>query len=99
MRTLARFTFPVEAGNAAVKDGRLGKLMQSMFDRIKPEATYFLAHDGKRSALVVFDLKEPSDIPAIAEPWFIGLNASVEFSPVMNREDLQAGLEKAMKLL
>jgi len=97
MRTMARFTFPVEASNKAVKDGSLAKIIGKTLESLKPEAAYFLAHDGKRSAMIVFDLKDPSDIPVIAEPMFAGLSASVEFFPVMNADDLRAGLEKVAR--
>jgi hypothetical protein len=97
MRTLLRAVFPVEASNAAVKSGSLGETLESTIARLKPEAVYFSAHDGKRSATLVFDLKDPSDIPAIVEPLFLELNASVELQPVMNLEELRTGLEKASK--
>lgn len=97
MRTLGIFTFPVEASNKAVQDGSLAKIMEKGLADLKPEAAYFYPHGGKRSALIVFDLKDPSDIPAIAEPFFMGMNASVQFFPVMNADDLRAGLEKAAK--
>jgi hypothetical protein len=38
--------------------------------------------------LYVADLKDPSDIPVIAEPLFQLYNAAVEFIPVMNFDDL-----------
>jgi hypothetical protein len=95
MRTLLRATFPVEASNAAVKDGRLEKTLQATIERLKPEACYFFAQDGKRSGYFVFDMKDSSELPSIAEPLFMQLNASVECVPVMNLDDLRAGLEKA----
>ena len=61
-------------------------------ERLRPEATYFFTVDGNRSFMMVFDLQDPSEIPAIAEPLFNGMNAKVEFTPVMNAEDLQKGL-------
>lgn len=97
MRTLIRATFPVEASNAAVKDGTLEKTIGAMMEMLKPEAAYFHAHEGKRSAMMVFDMKDTSDIPSIAEPLFARLNASVEICPVMNLDDLRTGLEKAAK--
>jgi hypothetical protein len=45
-------------------------------------------------------MEDASQIPAIAEPWFLAVNASVEFQPVMVMEDLlKAGpsIEKAVK--
>jgi hypothetical protein len=47
--------------------------------------------------LIFFDLHEPSDIPAIAEPFFQTVGASIEFLPVMTPEDVQKGLEEAAK--
>ena len=97
MRVLLRLTFPVEAGNKAVKDGSLPKIMETMLGELKPEAAYFLADHGKRTAYLFIDLKDPSQIPVVAEPFFMGLNADVEFIPAMNADELRAGLEKASK--
>lgn len=94
MRTMIRATIPVEAGNAALKSGRLPQLMGEILGRLKPEAAYFTADRGYRTAYLIVDLKDQSDIPSIAEPFFQELNASVEFMPVMNAEDLQKGLAK-----
>jgi hypothetical protein len=41
---------------------------------------------------------DASDIPKMAEPWFLMFNATVEFQPVMTPEDLvKAGLEELGK--
>lgn len=93
MRTLMKVTLPVEAGNKAIKDGTLPKTVQSLIDACKPEASYFYAENGKRCMLFVFDMKEASQIPKIAEPFFMDLNADVQFCPVMNALDLRTGLE------
>lgn len=95
MRTLLKVTCEVEASNKAVADGTLPKIMKSTAEKLKPEASYFFASEGCRSAMFIFDLKDPSEIPGIAEPFFMSLNAKVEFSPVMNAEDLQKGLANA----
>ena len=92
MRTLLTVKTDMSASNKAVMDGSLAKLIQSTMERIKPEAAYFCTQDGNRGCFMVFDLKDPSDIPVIAEPLFQGLNAKLEFIPVMNIEDLQKGL-------
>ncbi|MEO5649140.1 MAG: hypothetical protein ABIR03_04355 [Ginsengibacter sp.] len=97
MRTLLRVTSEVAASNKALLDGTLGKIIQEVMEKIQPEASYFLTNEGCRSAFMVFDLKDPSDIPSIAEPFFLGLNAKVEFSPVMNADELKKGLEKIQK--
>lgn len=94
MRMMARVSMPVEAANQAIKDGTLGTTMQRAADRWKPEAMYFTTFDGRRTAFMVFDLPDPSDIPPFAEPLFMGLDAEVELAPAMNGDDLQKGLSQ-----
>ena len=89
MRILLRVSIPVEAGNAAAKAGTLGPTVERILASIKPEAVYFFADDnGNRCGSVVFDLQDPSQIPAISEPWFHAFNASVTLRPVMTPQDL-----------
>jgi len=94
MRTMLKVLLPVEASNKAVKDGSLERTMGKMLEQFKPEAAYFFPDGGRRSALFVFDLKEPQDIVTVAESFFSSLNAEVYLVPVMNAEDLKAGLGK-----
>ena len=35
-----------------------------------------------------------ADMPRVAEPFFMGLNAKVEYAPAMNAEDLKKGLSR-----
>ena len=97
MRTLLRVTLDVVASNKAINDGSLPKIIESTIQRLKPEASYFYTIHGKRGCMMVFDMKDPSEIPQIAEPLFTQLNAEVEFHPVMNADDLQKGLSAWMK--
>ncbi len=88
MRFLVKVSMPVEAGNAAVKAGKLGATVQSILADMKPEAVYFTDDGGQRTALIFLDMQSASQIPAIAEPWFLAFNARVEFHPVMVPDDL-----------
>lgn len=100
MRCLMKVSIPVEAGNARVADGSLGKTIESILADLKPEAVYFAAENGKRTGFIFFDLKDPSHIPAVAEPWFLAFDAHIEFQPAMNLQDLKdagPGIERAAK--
>ncbi len=92
MRMLLRVSIPVEAGNAAAKAGKLGSTVEKILADLKPEAAYFFADDnGQRCGSIVFDMKDSSEIPGIAEPWFLAFNAKVSFRPVMSPQDLAKG--------
>ena len=93
MRTMLKWTVPAEKGNQSIQDGSLMQAIENLMEQLKPEAAYFLASDGKRGGLMVFDMSDPSQIPQIAEPLFMSLNAAVEFLPVMNPDDLRRALE------
>lgn len=94
MRMMLKFTLPVEKSNAAVNDGSLGRTMEAILSKLKPEAAYFAPMEGKRAGMIFFDLSDPSQIVESVEPFFLGLNASTELVPVMNAEDLRKGLSK-----
>jgi hypothetical protein len=89
MRMLLRVSIPVEAGNAAAKAGTLGTTVERILGDLKPEAAYFFVDDaGQRSGSIVFEMKDTSQIPAIAEPWFLAFNAKISIRPIMNPQDL-----------
>ena len=89
MRMLLRVSIPVEAGNNAAKKGTLASSVEQILADLKPEAAYFFADDnGQRSGSIVFDMKDTSEIPAVAEPWFQAFNATISLRPVMNPQDL-----------
>jgi hypothetical protein len=95
MRMMMKVCIPVEAGNRGVKDGTLPRTFGTFIEQHKPEATYFVAEGGKRTALFFFDLKDPASIPSVAEPFFMNFNAAVECTPAMNAEDMKAGVARA----
>jgi hypothetical protein len=88
MRFLCKFKMSVNAGNQMAKDGTLGKKIGAILEGQKPEAVYFGLEDGMRTAFVVLNMDDASQIPAIAEPWFLACEASIEAQPVMTPDDL-----------
>jgi len=100
MRCLLKVAIPVVTGNATISDGSLSKTIESILADLKPEAAYFAGDNGKRTGFIFFDLKDASQIPAVAEPWFLAFDAHVELLPAMNLEDLKKatpGIENAVK--
>jgi hypothetical protein len=100
MRCLMKVNLPVETGNAAILDGSLPKTIESILAELKPEAAYFAEDGGQRTGFIFFDLKDASQIPAVAEPWFLAFNASVHLRPAMSLDDLKKaapGIERAVK--
>jgi uncharacterized protein DUF3303 len=99
MRFLVKVSFPVEAGNAAAKKNGF-KIIQKILKQQQPEAAYFIADGGRRTGILIIDMKDASDLPRIAEPWFLALNASIEATPAMVAEDLAKAapaIEQAVK--
>ena len=92
MRMMLKAKMDTAATSKAIQDGRMPKVMQSTLERLKPEAAYFGPEGGQRTAFIIFDMDDPSQLPAISEQLFSEFNATVEVFPVMDREDLQRGL-------
>ena len=94
MRMMMKVQMDTEAGSRAIADGSMPQTLQSMMERLQPEAAYFGPEDGVRTAFIVFDLQDPSQLPALTEPFFSMAKANIRMFPVMNREDLQKGLQE-----
>ena len=77
-----------EDGNKLLKDPLFGKKMQDLLAEVKAEAAYFTTICGHRGAYVIINMDDASQIPAIAEPFFLWLKAEIEFYPVMTPADL-----------
>jgi hypothetical protein len=93
MRMLQFVQVPHERFNEAVRSGKAGEILERILADVKPEAVFFTERDGNRGAVLVVNVNQPSDIPALAEPWFLSFNADCEFRIAMTPEDLkQAGL-------
>ena len=90
MRVMIKAIFSVETANKAITDGSLGDTIGSILGDLKPEAVYFGLQEGARTAFVVVDVTNSSEIPSLVEPFFLAFNARVECFPVMVPEDLMA---------
>lgn len=98
MRMLLNVKLPHEQFNKAISDGSVGQKIRRILEDSKPEAVYFTEQNGRRGAILIIDMKDPSKIPSFAEPWFLAFNADVEFRVVMTTEDLErASLEELGK--
>jgi len=88
MRMVMHVRLPHEPFNTLVKNGAAASTMKKIMDEQKPEAAYFVEWDGHRSGILVVDLSDTSQIPALAEPWFLNFHADVQLRPAMTAEDL-----------
>ena len=95
MRMLLKVSIPVERGSEAYKSGALGRTFQAAAEALEPEAMYFFPEDGRRTGLFVFEMEGSWQLPAIVEPMFQELGASVLVTPVMTGEDLERGMKEA----
>jgi len=95
MKMLMTIKMPPQKFNNHVRDGSIGELMGRIMETLKPQAAYFTAQGGTRGGILIIDLKDTSQLPFYAEPWFLYFDAEVEFHPYMTPEDLaNAGLDE-----
>ncbi|MEO6966514.1 MAG: panthothenate synthetase [Acidobacteriaceae bacterium] len=91
MRILMRVTLPHDTFNAAVKDGSAGQKIKRILDEVKPEAVYFTEFNGHRTAMLIVDMTDSSQIPSFCEPWFLQFHADCESHLAMTPADLAKG--------
>ena len=87
MRMLLKAQADTLSSNSKIKDGSLGNDINSILVDIKPEAVYFYLENGRRTAQVIFDLHDQSELPAIIESWLLEFRADVMVTPVLTGED------------
>jgi len=93
MQMLLHVKFPHKEFNAAVRDGSVEQKITRILDETKPQAVYFTEYEGRRGAIMLVDVPDPSKVPALGEPWFLTFNADVSFHIVMTPDVLaKAGL-------
>ncbi|MGH9783817.1 MAG: hypothetical protein ACRD88_06485 [Terriglobia bacterium] len=87
MLFLVKVTLPVEAGNKLLRDPKWQERIQRLVRGARAKDAYFTVADGQRTMYLIVDGIESSEIPKIAEPFWLSLNASVEFIPAMSQKD------------
>ena len=94
MRFMLQAELPHEPFNTLVRDGTAGPIIGRILDDIKPEAVYFTEMDGLRTAVLIVEIQDASQLPALSEPFFLQFEADCRFRLVMSPEDLQkSGIE------
>ena len=77
MRFLVTITMPNEPFGSYVKNGTAETLMQQFLGELKPDAAYFAEIRGKRTAILIVNIEQTSQMPNVAEPWFVKFDAEV----------------------
>ena len=88
MRLLMHVHLPLEPFNAAVSDASAGQKIKRILDADKPGAIYFCEHDRRRGGTLVVNINDASDMPGLAEPWFLTFKLNAEFRVAMTPDDL-----------
>lgn len=92
-------SIPTVEGNEMIKSGKMGEFLETTLAELKPESAYFTSIDGNRTGVIVFDLKDPSHIPIVAEPWFLTFNATVDLRPAMTLDDFKKAGENLLPIV
>ena len=86
MKYVMRIRIP--DGNDLLRDPEFGKKMGEILAEVKAEAAYFTTIDGARGGFVVVNMNDAAQLPALAEPFFLYLDAEIDWYPVMTIDDL-----------
>ena len=92
MRMMLKIAIPTETANTHIAGGTFPAVMQNFLGDIKPEAAYFVAENGVRTAYFFVQMTDASQLPAFAEPAFLAFHAKVDVTPAMNLDDLKAAM-------
>lgn len=88
MKYLMKVKIPNDQGNAKISDPQFGMKMQDALAEVKAETVYFTTIDGCRGGYIVVNMTDASEMPRLAEPFFLWLGADIDFLPVMTMQDL-----------
>ena len=89
MRMLLKASIPTDAGNTSLKDGSMMETLESILGDANPEAVYFYIENGRRTCMIIFEMTDVSQLPAVVAPWFLSMGADITLVPVMNGEDFE----------
>jgi hypothetical protein len=94
MRMMLKAVFDTDAASEVMSSGQGAEVNRRLIERFQSEAFYAFTDDGQRAILMVFDMADTSQIPALTEPMYQQGKAKVTLTPCMNREDLETGFEE-----
>ena len=98
MRMLVTVEMPHEPFNTLVRNGKAGEILARILESTKPDVIFFTEQDGHRGAVMSLNINDSSEIPALAEPWFLNFNADCRFRIAMTPEELgNSGLDAIAK--
>jgi hypothetical protein len=97
MRTMLKFTLPTQETNPRIRDGSIAQTIETILGDLQPEAGYFCPLDGKRSEYIVFNMEDETDRVTKLEPLWLELGATIDTFPVLNTDDLRAGLQRFLQ--
>lgn len=89
MRMILNVSFPPGKFNAAVREGTIGATISRILEETKPEAAWFTEDEGRRAGVLVLNVDDATQIPALAEPWFLHFDADCRFRIAMTPADLE----------
>jgi hypothetical protein len=92
MRFMITCRVPMDKGNELARTGTLGQRVQAIVEELQPETAYFSDMEGGQGGYLIVEMEDASQIPAIAEPLFLGLGATIQIHPVTTTEDLTKGV-------
>jgi hypothetical protein len=101
MRMMLKAVLDTEAVNERINErlrsGVRAGTLRRWRELVQPEAFYFFPEDGQRAFLAVFDLADPSLIPAITEPLLLRGKAKITLTPCLTVEDAEKGEEEVAR--
>ena len=98
MKILFKISFPVERFNELARKGTAGQKLASILEATKPESIYFTGGQSGRGVVAVYDFADGSQVPAVAEPWFLTFDAHIEYSVAISGQEMEKGnLDEVIK--